>query len=93
MLLLSRQVGESIAIDLPEGLVRVTVLEIAGGQARLGVSAPREVSIDREEVRTARLAHLAGTTGPGNPGTGSKRGASPAASPGHPESEGPRMDD
>jgi carbon storage regulator len=48
MLVLTRKVGESIVIA--DDIV-VTVLEIRGGQVRLGVEAPKDVSIHRSEVQ------------------------------------------
>lgn len=47
MLILSRRTGESIVIA---NNVTVTVLEVRGDQIRLGVDAPREVQVHREEV-------------------------------------------
>lgn len=52
MLVLTRKVGETIVIA--DDIV-VTVLEIRGGQVRLGVEAPREVSILRSEVQDQAL--------------------------------------
>ena len=51
MLVLSRKADEEIIIELPgvEPVV-VTVVRIAGGTVRLGVSAPQEVGIHRGEV-------------------------------------------
>ncbi len=49
MLVLSRRPGESITIGND---VVVTIISIAGGQVRLGISAPRNVQILREEVFT-----------------------------------------
>ena len=49
MLVLSRRPGESITIGDD---VVVTIISIAGGQVRLGISAPRNVQILREEVYT-----------------------------------------
>jgi carbon storage regulator len=48
MLILTRRVGESIIIN--EDIV-VTVLGIKGSQVRLGVDAPKEVSVHREEIQ------------------------------------------
>ncbi len=55
MLLLSRRVGESI--ELPNCGATVTVLQVHGSQVRIGISAPREVSIVRirTSVRTCEL--------------------------------------
>jgi len=47
MLILSRKVGESLIISDD---MRVTVLGIKGSQIRIGVSAPREVAVHREEI-------------------------------------------
>ena len=47
MLVLSRRQGESIVIG---NHVTVTVLEVRGDQIRLGIEAPRSVSVHREEV-------------------------------------------
>jgi carbon storage regulator len=47
MLVLSRKPGEKIVID---GQVRLTVLEVHGGQVRLGVEAPEAVRVLRDEL-------------------------------------------
>ena len=47
MLVLTRKLGESIAIGDD---IKVSIIEIKGKQVRLGVSAPDEVAIHREEV-------------------------------------------
>jgi len=47
MLILSRRVTESIIID---GVIKVKVLGIQGGQIKIGIEAPKEVVIMREEV-------------------------------------------
>lgn len=47
MLVLSRKKGESIVI---KNNIVVTVFEIRGNLVRLGIEAPAEVSIHREEV-------------------------------------------
>jgi carbon storage regulator len=47
MLVLSRKTNESILID---GGIRITVLGIRGSQVRLGLEAPDEVGIHREEL-------------------------------------------
>lgn len=47
MLILSRKVGEAIVID---NEITVRVLEVKGGQIRLGVEAPGRVRVHREEV-------------------------------------------
>ena len=47
MLILTRRVGESLRIGDD---VSVTVLGIKGSQVRIGVNAPKSVSVHREEV-------------------------------------------
>ena len=50
MLVLTRKLGESITIDDD---IRVVVLQIKGKQVRIGIEAPKETKIHREEVYTA----------------------------------------
>lgn len=47
MLVLTRKIGESITID---DTVKVVVLQIKGKQVRIGIQAPKETKIHREEV-------------------------------------------
>jgi carbon storage regulator len=47
MLILTRRVGETITIG---SNVTVTVLGVKGTQARLGINAPKDVEVHREEV-------------------------------------------
>ncbi len=47
MLILTRRVGETLIIGDD---VTVTVLGVKGNQVRLGVNAPRDVSVHREEI-------------------------------------------
>jgi len=50
MLVLTRKLGESIAID---DTIKIVVLQIKGRQVRLGIEAPRDTKIHREEVYIA----------------------------------------
>lgn len=47
MLVLSRRLGETLIIGDD---VKITVLGISGNQVRLGISAPKEVPVHREEI-------------------------------------------
>ena len=48
MLILTRRIGETIMID--DDLIKVTVLGVSGSQVRIGIDAPKEVSVHRSEV-------------------------------------------
>ena len=47
MLILTRKLGESIKIGQD---ITVTILEMKGNQLRIGIEAPRDISVHREEV-------------------------------------------
>ena len=47
MLVLSRRMGETLVIA---DNIKLTVLGISGGQVRLGIEAPRDISVHREEI-------------------------------------------
>ena len=47
MLVLSRRLGETLIIGDD---IKITVLGISGNQVRLGIAAPKEVNVHREEV-------------------------------------------
>lgn len=50
MLVLTRKLGESIAID---DHIKIRVVQIKGKQVRLGIEAPKDTKIHREEVYLA----------------------------------------
>ena len=50
MLVLSRQRDEKVVID---GLIWVTIVDIRGDKVRLGIDAPSELPVHREEVFNA----------------------------------------
>ncbi len=47
MLILTRRVGETVMIGDD---VCITVLDVKGGHVRLGVKAPKSISVHREEI-------------------------------------------
>ena len=60
MLILTRRVGETLIIGDD---TKVTVLAVKGNQVRLGIDAPKTVSVHREEIyqriqEEKRLAHI-----------------------------------
>ncbi len=55
MLILTRRVGEEIRIGAD---IHVTVLGVKGNQVRLGVAAPAEVIVDREEIALRKESEL-----------------------------------
>ncbi|MGQ7140225.1 carbon storage regulator CsrA, partial [Escherichia sp. SS-MK2] len=53
MLILTRRVGETLMIG---DEVTVTVLGVKGNQVRIGVNAPKEVSVHRERLKESGLS-------------------------------------
>lgn len=47
MLILSRRIGESLIIGDD---VQITVMDVHGSQVKIGIEAPKEVSVHREEI-------------------------------------------
>lgn len=60
MLVLSRKISETLVIGND---VKVTVLGIHGNQVRLGVSAPKEIPVNREEIHNRIQQEKQATTG------------------------------
>ena len=57
MLVLGRKRGERLAIDTPAGRIWVLVIDAPiGGKVRLGIDAPADVQVTREEL-LARSGH------------------------------------
>ena len=61
MLILTRRVGETVMIGDD---VVVTVLRVKGNQVRIGVNAPKSVSVQREEIYARMQKDDAGGTAP-----------------------------
>jgi carbon storage regulator len=51
MLVLTRKIGEEIIID---EAICVTIVDIRENQVRLGITAPRETTVDRREIHDRR---------------------------------------
>jgi len=64
MLVLSRKTGERILIG---DSVTVTVVRISGGGVRLGIDAPEEMAVIREELRSDLDKELARDRKPARP--------------------------
>jgi carbon storage regulator len=87
MLILTRRAGEALRIGDD---IEVTVMAVNGSQVRIGINAPRNVAVDREEIaerkRRDREAPLPPGKSGANPGPkpqegggGAKRGPRDAA--------------
>ncbi|MEJ1965562.1 MAG: carbon storage regulator CsrA [Gammaproteobacteria bacterium] len=61
MLILTRRPTERLYIGEE---IRITVLGVTGNVVRLGIDAPRHISIDREEVRERKMLELASVEEP-----------------------------
>ena len=68
MLILTRPVGETLMIG---DEVAVTVLGVKGNQVRIGINAPKDVAVHREEI----YQRIKRETGPGSPEGGETPGA------------------
>jgi carbon storage regulator len=66
MLILTRRVGETLMVG---DEVTVTVLGVKGNQVRIGVNAPKEVSVHREEIYMRIQAEKNGQTAGGDHST------------------------
>lgn len=67
MLVLSRKKGEQIAIGKD---ITITLVEIRGDKVRIGIEAPKEVPVNRQEVQRKIDRELAEAKGEAEPPTG-----------------------
>ncbi|HJS07888.1 MAG TPA: carbon storage regulator [Pirellulales bacterium] len=51
MLVLTRRTGEEVVIG---GNIRIVVTEVSGQRVRLGITAPKDIRVDRAEVNARR---------------------------------------
>jgi len=78
MLILTRRAGEALRIG---DEIEVTVMAVNGSQVRIGINAPRDVAVDREEIAERKrrdreaLASSSGMPGPskGMPAAGNAK--------------------
>ncbi len=54
--MLKRKRGESIVVGNLGSESVITIMEIDGGSVKLGIDAPKEISVDRSEIRERKLA-------------------------------------
>jgi carbon storage regulator len=61
MLVLTRRLSETIVID---GGICITVLAVKGDRVRIGVTAPKDITVDRQEVHERRSQFVDGFSQP-----------------------------
>ena len=76
MLILTRRAGETLRIGDD---IEVTVMAINGSQVRIGINAPRDVAVDREEIAERKRRDEKASDHPdGATGASSRRALRPA---------------
>lgn len=70
MLILTRRAGESLFIGRN---IEVTVVASSGSQVRIGIRAPKAISVDREEVRARKLTKGRAAAAPGSRPSGKQQ--------------------
>jgi carbon storage regulator len=61
MLILTRRAGEALRIGDD---IEVTVMAVNGSQVRIGINAPRDVAVDREEIAERKRRDREAVQGP-----------------------------
>ena len=59
MLVLTRSVGERLIIG--DGEITLTILDVRGNQVRIGIDAPKDIAVHREEIYLRIQAEAAKT--------------------------------
>ena len=65
MLILTRRIGESLRIG---DNITVTVLSVSGMQVKIGIEAPKDVTVDRQEIYEKRIKEEDGENDAGETG-------------------------
>ncbi|HEY4759055.1 MAG TPA: carbon storage regulator [Thermoguttaceae bacterium] len=55
MLVLSRKTGERIVVD---GQIKIVILRVSGNRVKLGIAAPQNVTVHREEIQSKTMAGI-----------------------------------
>jgi carbon storage regulator len=76
MLILTRRAGEALRIGDD---IEVTVMAVNGSQVRIGINAPRDIAVDREEIAERKRRDREAMAGSGVPA--SAEGGTEALSP------------
>jgi carbon storage regulator len=74
MLIITRKVGEEIVVG---GNVHIRALKISGSRVRLGIDAPREMPVHREEIFTAQWQFTPRSDLPSSPAVRGNAGRNP----------------
>jgi carbon storage regulator len=80
MLILTRRAGEALRIGDD---IEVTVMAVNGSQVRIGINAPRDVAVDREEIAERKRRDREAAKPGASPGGGlaDRHGATPGGNP------------